>query len=203
MVVCAVFSGPAASGKRGIGTVKDEEQEHLLQRIRGIVKEENQLVVETFEMRFTAMEARQEQMEHRTEDLERRVGRVPGGAHTSPAEVFVTEFLEVKGFCAWDERLTKGATRADATSLLGMLMPLLPEDLRKYVQPFSLRGLRNYSIKIPVAAQVIREVKGIWSDSLKTGAIRGPVRHYPKVAGTAGRVFDHGSTFRIHQGEAD
>ena len=54
------------------------------------------------------------------------------------------------------------------------MLPLLPEVLRKHVKPFTLRGMRNYSIKVPVDTCVITEVRGIWSDSLKSGLVTGP-----------------------------
>ena len=76
-------------------------------------------------------------------------------------ESFSPEFMEVKRFCSWDERLEKGATRDDAEELLKLMLPLLPAQLRQHFKPFSLRGLQNYTDKIVVEASVIREVKGI------------------------------------------
>ena len=166
----------AAGSKRGVGVRESEDEERLLSRFRTIVKEENSAIVESFERRFTAIENRQEQLEHRVEELERKLGRVPGGSGIAPGNQgqFVPHFLELKGFCPWKERLTNGATRADATELLNLLIPLLPEDLQKHVKPFELRGLRNYSIKVPIEPSVIREVKGIWSDNLKQKTVVGP-----------------------------
>ena len=72
------------------------------------------------------------------------------------------------------ERLSNGASRADATELMKLLMPLLPESLHQHIKSFELRGLRNYSIKIPVGPSVIREVKGIWMDAMKSKTVVGP-----------------------------
>ena len=148
----------------------------MLNRFRNIVKEENQIIVDSLEKRINAIESRQEQLEHRVEELERKLGRVPGntGATSNNGTQFVPEFVEIKGFCSWKERLDKGATRADANELMKLLMPLLPHDLQPRVRPFELRGLRNYSIKIPVSSVVIREVKGIWSENLKAQRVTGP-----------------------------
>ena len=148
----------------------------MLNRFRNIVKEENQIIVDSLEKRINAIESRQEQLEHRVEELERKLGRVPGntGATSNNGTQFVPEFVEIKGFCSWKERLDKGATRADASELMKLLMPLLPQELQPHVRPFELRGLRNYSIKIPVNSDVIREVKGIWSENLKAQRVTGP-----------------------------
>ena len=62
----------------------------------------------------------------------------------------------VKGFCAWDDRLEKGATREDAEQLMKLLLSLLPQQLHQSVKPSQLRGMRNYSIKIPIHTSVIR-----------------------------------------------
>ena len=161
------------SAKRSAGEMQNGEQQAFLDSIRDIVKEENKSLVESFQKRFGAIESRQEQLEHRIEQIERKMGRNPGGGNSMEVD-FQPGFLEVKGFCTWADRLAKGATRTDATELMNILTPLLPQELQAQVKPFELRGLRNYSIKIPVAPEVIREVKGIWSDSLKAKRVTGP-----------------------------
>ena len=55
-----------------------------------------------------------------------------------------------------------------------LLMPLLPEELQRHVGQFSLRGMRNYSVQVPVSANVIREVKGIWNENMKAKKVVGP-----------------------------
>ena len=70
--------------------------------------------------------------------------------------------------------MSKGATRSDASELRNFLVPSLPQELHPSIKPFELRGLRNYSTKIPVAPKVIREIKGIWSDNLKVKRVTGP-----------------------------
>ena len=53
-------------------------------------------------------------------------------------------------------------------------MPTLPTALHASVKPFQLRGLRNYSIQVPIDPACIREVKGIWSQAFKQGVVHGP-----------------------------
>ena len=92
---------------------------------------------------------RQNQLEHRIEELERKLGHPPGSSGGTNS-TFEPQFLEIKGFRAWDQRREKGATREDATQLMYILMPLLPEPLRPWVTDFQLRRLRKYSIQVPV-----------------------------------------------------
>ena len=98
----------------------------MLSRFRSIVKEENQVLITCFEKRFCVIENRQEQLEHRIEELQRKLGRVPGGSGvpSNNSSDFRPEFVEIKGFCSWDERLSKGATRTDGEKLMELLMPL-------------------------------------------------------------------------------
>ena len=167
-------------GKRGVCVMEGEDEQRLLASIRTIVKdvvqEENKVLSDTIIKRFEAVESRQEQLEHRIEELERKVGRHPGsdGMSSASPRKFAPEFVEVKGFCSWNDRLSKGASRSDADQLMQLLVPLLPGSLKEHVKPFELRGLRNYSIKIPVSSHVIREVKGIWSESMKAKRVCGP-----------------------------
>ena len=162
--------------KRGVGAMQDDDQARLLKSIRDIVKEENKTIADAFDKRMTAIESRQEQLEHRIEKIELKLGRSPGEANVR-ADVttsFKPSFVEVKGFCSWSERLSKGASRADAAELMSMLTPLLPTDLQQHVGLFTLRGLRNYSVQIPVDSNFIREIKGIWSDAMKAKQVTGP-----------------------------
>ena len=55
-----------------------------------------------------------------------------------------------------------------------ILLSLLPKGLHPAVKPFRLRGMRNYSIQVPVDHSVMREVKGIWSDAFKSKTVHGP-----------------------------
>eukprot|EP00930_Biecheleria_cincta_P039727 TRINITY_DN27283_c0_g3_i1.p2 TRINITY_DN27283_c0_g3~~TRINITY_DN27283_c0_g3_i1.p2 ORF type:complete len:267 (-),score=55.90 TRINITY_DN27283_c0_g3_i1:3056-3856(-) len=161
--------------KRDAGEMLGEEtgEDRMLRRFCDIVRSENKVIVDSFEKRFLAIENRQAQLESHIEELERKAGRIPGGLAQQAAD-FHPKFVEVKGFCSWSERLELCATRADAEQLMALLVLLLPEQLRSSVKPVQLRGLRNFSIQIPVEPSVIREVKGIWSDHLKTGSIHGP-----------------------------
>ena len=163
--------GPAE--KRGVGAMQAEDEDRLLRSIRAIVKEETETITDTIVKRFAEVETRQDRLEERIEKLEQKMGRAPGSAGGN-SQGFQPEFVEIKGFSTWQDRLNKGATRQDAGELMTMLMPLLPHDLHQHIKPFELRGLRNYSIKIPVACEVIREVKGIWSDAMKAKQVSGP-----------------------------
>ena len=103
--------------------MQEEDEERWAERMRSIIREENKPLVDAFEKSFVAIETRQDHLESQIEELERRLGRVPGGSGPN-GDGFSPEYVEVKGFCAWDERLEKGATRSDAEDLLKLLMPL-------------------------------------------------------------------------------
>ena len=66
-------------------------------------------------------------------------------------------------FCTWTNRLKGGATRDNATQLMALLMPLLPDEIKSHIKPFELRGLGDHSVKIPMSPSEIR----IWSDNMK------------------------------------
>ena len=159
--------------KRGASAVQEEDEERWISRMRNIIREENQTLVDSFEKRFVVIESRQDQLQSRIEELERKLGRSPGSGG-GPSAAFQPQFLEIKGFCEWGKRLEKGATREDAAELMNLLMPTLPTSLHGYIKPFQLRGIRNYSIQAPIDSTVIREVKGIWTDAFKQGIVHGP-----------------------------
>ena len=114
--------------KRGAEQLQGGDPD-MLEQIRKWFNEENNKLIESFESRILKMEARQDQLEHRIEELERRLGQQPGNSGGSPTS-FVPEYIEIKGFCTWDRRLEQGATREDATTLMALLIPMLPKELQ-------------------------------------------------------------------------
>jgi len=104
------------------------------------------------------------------QNVNRGQGRDEGG----PSDGFTPTYLEIKGFCEWEERKKKGATRKDADDLMALLTPALPEELQDKIGKPQLRGLRNYSIKIGVDPEFIWEIKGIWKEQIEEGVVVGP-----------------------------
>ena len=134
--------------KRGAPGSSEPE---MLAEIRKIVSEENSKLVESFQKRFQAVEARQDQLEHRIEELERKLGRSPGSGGGTSAS-FQPRFLEIKGFCEWGKRLENGATREDATKLMELLTPTLPSPLKGHISHFNLEACATIASKSPSTA---------------------------------------------------
>ena len=82
-MLCSVCRGNLHDngGWRGLGAVEEEDEERWMSRIRTVVREENKVLVGTFEKHFTVIESPQDQLEGRIEQLERKHGRAPGSSH--------------------------------------------------------------------------------------------------------------------------
>eukprot|EP00929_Paragymnodinium_shiwhaense_P076609 TRINITY_DN39409_c0_g1_i1.p1 TRINITY_DN39409_c0_g1~~TRINITY_DN39409_c0_g1_i1.p1 ORF type:complete len:275 (+),score=56.31 TRINITY_DN39409_c0_g1_i1:84-908(+) len=80
---------------------------------------------------------------------------------------FQPSYVEIKGWCTWKERHEFGKTRNDVETLMLELTAILPESLKPRVHAFNLRGLRNYSVRIPIDKPYPAEIQGIWRQHFK------------------------------------
>ena len=109
--------------------------------------------------RLGTIETKQTDLESRVAHLESKPGQ---GSQWAPT------YVEVKGFCKFDERKDLGIDRPGAAALYQVLKNLLPADLQAKVGEFQLTAARNHSIRIPVQSDVILEISNTWNDHLKT-----------------------------------
>ena len=68
-------------------------------------------------------------MDQRLKALESGIGH----ANSSDDSLFTSGYVDIKGFCDFKSTRDKGITRMEATTLLGTLTQLLPDELKNYI----------------------------------------------------------------------
>jgi hypothetical protein len=120
--------------------------------------------LDSCDKRLGSVESKQSSMDARLSKLESGTGADPAG--------FTPSFLSIKGWCEFDEKDTHGYTRENATELLVLLCSMLSPDLKQHVGNFSLTGARNYSIKVPINPEFLREIGNTWRDELRSRELK-------------------------------
>ena len=122
------------------------------------------------------IEPRVVKLETDVQDLKRRVenleavskGQEPDGQ--APRGVkFIPSFIEVKGFCSWDDRREKGLTRENVKRTCDEVKALLPEDLKQHFHDFVLNGLSSFKIKVNVTPGHAYDIKASLNDIFQQG----------------------------------
>ena len=128
-------------------------------RIQGV--EERVKVVEGWEPRIKALE-----------DVVANRGGGGGGVGpgaANPRGDFQPQYLELKGWCTWDDRKENGITRKQADRLVTSLKSELPEGMPQFLGDLMLRGLYNYSVRLKVLdLEKAMELRGCLTDILKS-----------------------------------
>jgi hypothetical protein len=120
--------------------------------------------------------ARIEILETKQVAMERRLLKLENASPTSTyapstvgsSENFQPTYIEIKGWCKFHQTRELGVTRPKATELMKSLMLILPEELKGHVGDFTLRAAKNYSIKVPIQPNFLREISNTWRDQLQT-----------------------------------
>ena len=82
---------------------------------------------------------------------------------------FTPAFIEIKGFCTWDERREKGLSRAQVKRHYDEPKTLLPEELRVHFKDLVPSGLFTYKIKVKVTAGHAHDIKMTLNDIFEQG----------------------------------
>eukprot|EP00973_Karenia_brevis_P052230 7257680-Karenia_brevis.AAC.1 len=69
-------------------------------------------------------------------------GGAPGGMG------FMPSYVEVKGFCKYEERKEKGATRAQVNQFVSDFKAQLQEDQRSWIGRPQIRAIKSYKFQI-------------------------------------------------------
>lgn len=85
----------------------------------------------------------------------------------STSDGWAPGYVELKGYCTFDERKTKGLTRAQALTIQQKLTECLHDSLRGAVRDIQLRGERSYSMRVFISPSVCEEVRSIWQEKVK------------------------------------
>eukprot|EP00929_Paragymnodinium_shiwhaense_P014114 TRINITY_DN12199_c0_g3_i1.p1 TRINITY_DN12199_c0_g3~~TRINITY_DN12199_c0_g3_i1.p1 ORF type:complete len:280 (-),score=30.56 TRINITY_DN12199_c0_g3_i1:260-1099(-) len=72
--------------------------------------------------------------------------------------------IELKGWCSWNDRASKGLDRVTAIQLVNRLRAALPVECQNAVSDPVLFGSRSASILVPVTSDYIREAVGYWKE---------------------------------------
>ena len=86
--------------------------------IRMMMREENetseQKIIIAMEARMSMVETRVDGLDKRLEEVEKKLGEQASSSSGDVQANFKPSYLEIKGFCAFNERLTKGVKRTEA-----------------------------------------------------------------------------------------
>jgi hypothetical protein len=132
---------------------------------------------ENLTKRCDSMEARiakVEGLEPRVQELERKIAETAASCSTSSltSEDFVPKYVEIKGYCSWEERREKGLTRDKAGRLVAELRGHLPEELRGHFGEMQLRNMFNHKIQVSCTPKFTREIRGCLAEILQKGDIK-------------------------------
>eukprot|EP00929_Paragymnodinium_shiwhaense_P117034 TRINITY_DN8714_c0_g1_i1.p2 TRINITY_DN8714_c0_g1~~TRINITY_DN8714_c0_g1_i1.p2 ORF type:complete len:292 (-),score=59.88 TRINITY_DN8714_c0_g1_i1:3061-3936(-) len=102
-------------------------------------------------------------------DLETK--RTPGlsSASTTSSLSWSPSYVEIKKFCSFQERGTKGLTRVQAMSLVELLKGKLDDNVVKKIKDVQLRGVRSYSVRVNMSSDICQEVCNSWRKFLADG----------------------------------
>ena len=134
----------------------DNNQKELLGQINGVsakidaVQEE----VKDVDAKFTA---KTDNHEARIKALE--TNKTPSGQ----ASVWAgPKHLEVKGFCTWEERLTKGVTKDVVKAFVDDFKSSLPPDKVDWTVAPVIKAARMYKFQVKEDSENIWEIKELW-----------------------------------------
>ena len=88
-------------------------------------------------------------VESSQEDLLQRVHALENKTNFESQQDFHPGWVELKSFCNFEDKKTKGIDRPGASALVQMLVQSLPEDLKSHVKDFQLRGSKSYGVRVP------------------------------------------------------
>ena len=105
-------------------------------------------------------------VETKQDEFEKRLVSLEQGGQT-PNATFKPSFVDIKGFCDYKDRKTKGVDRPEASKLVLMLKDSLPDDLKQYVGDINLTGIKSFSIRVHLTPSHAREIVICWKDKLE------------------------------------
>lgn len=82
---------------------------------------------------------------------------------------FTPTFIEIKGFCTFDERREKGLSRTEVKRHFDELKAILPEDLKEHFKEVVPTGLFSYKVKVKVTPGHAFDMKASLNDIFQQG----------------------------------
>ena len=117
--------------------------------------------------RIDKLEIKVQELKRRMDAVEARSNGEPPGNQSS--KEFKPSFIEVKGFCTWDERREKGLSRAEVKRHFDEMKACLPEDLTEHFKESVPGGLFSYKIKVKVDSGHAYDIKATLNDIFQQG----------------------------------
>ena len=143
-----------------------QEQEKSLEKYVGPIRQEVKQIktdVSTMKSDITDLKKDQSEQDARIMALEAGTASTGGGAGYRS---FRPTYVDILGFCKFDEKEQDGINRPDAVKLVETLKSLLDPTLKQHVWDIELRSGRNYSVRVPITPTYVNEVKNTWNDWL-------------------------------------
>ena len=110
------------------------------------------------------LDGKVEDHEKRIKDIETKGVSGGGVSQGSGGGEFIPQHLEVKGFCTFEQRQTKGVSRAMITEFINGFKESLNEVQKTWVGAPVVRSLKSYKFKVKVNADFVWEVKELWTN---------------------------------------
>lgn len=149
--------------------LRDELGDRLVELERKVDQADQQLQnMKNLDPRIAKPEEEMRELKRKVTDMESRLGSAStaSSGHGEPA--VVPSFLEIKGFCTWEQRRQKGLTRSQATQFYEKFKEALSGDLKEHFGESMLSGLFNYKIKIQTTPKHTLDIKSYLIDLFTT-----------------------------------
>ena len=129
----------------------------------------------SFKEDLKGMHVKIEKTAEKIENHEKRITEIEsklkdgnlGGNGGGSSSDFVPLHIEVKGFCTYEERETKGATREQIKAFIDGFKATLPQDERSRIGQPQIRAKRSYKFKVKINPEFIWEVKDQWNEYIQ------------------------------------
>jgi len=97
---------------------------------------------------------------------------IPSGI-SSGINGFTPSFLELRGWCSWEEREEKGVRRVeDVEPFMRGLLEHLPQGYHKYIGAPRLFGAKNVKLQLPIEPGMAWELRGVIRDAILHGDLK-------------------------------
>ena len=133
-----------------------EEQEKTLEKVLGPLRKD----VEEVKVDIRSLKDGQNSLEARVMALE--TGQSAGGGDDG----WKPKYVDICGFCKFEEVAAKGVTRTVASALVERLKAQLDPNLKNHVRDIQLRSGRNFKVRVPITRDYCLKVKNSWNDLL-------------------------------------
>ena len=140
-----------------------------LQKIGTILDTKITAAVAPLTAKVQEVEKRIDAQDGRLGLLEAKMNKIDEGGQGKGPGRFVPSHIEIKGFCDFSERKTKGISRVHAEELLSKLVPTLPPTLQSKVGELELYGSRSHKFKVNIKPPGAIEIALLFKEKLQSG----------------------------------